>query len=178
MNYLCEREIGFDATEIGFPSVMGCRAIVLVTAGGLFGYHLNGTLNAQKLTAFINFVNTHPKGRGRPRRRLYVACSGVGMPQDYQEIGQIAAKLCDAMPIYWATLPVGYSSFVHFQNIGNNTCTITSRLWDDRTDSAAGNKVNYANANRTMDRGAAPRQMYENVSLTGLVARYPNKISA
>src|SRR5690554_6151511 len=57
--YLCEREIGFDAVEIGFPSVMGCRAIVLVTAGGLFGYHLNGNLNAMKQAAFVNFVTAH-----------------------------------------------------------------------------------------------------------------------
>jgi len=59
MIYLCEREIGFDAAEIGFPSVMGCRAIVLVTGGGLFGYHLNGALNPGKQAAFVAFVNGH-----------------------------------------------------------------------------------------------------------------------
>ena len=48
MIYLCEREIGFDAAEIGFPSILGCRAIVIVTSGGLFGYHLNGNLNVNK----------------------------------------------------------------------------------------------------------------------------------
>jgi hypothetical protein len=174
--YLCEREIGFDAAEIGFPSVMGCRAIVLVTAGGLFGYHLNGTLNGQKLATFVNFVNSHPQGRGRPRRRLYTASSGVGLPKDYQELGEIVSKLGDAVPIYWATLPIGCSSLVHFQSIGHHTCAITSRIWNDQTDSVPGNKTNYACVNRTIDRGAAPTQMYDNVSFAGLAARYPHPI--
>ena len=56
MIYLCEREIGSDAAEIGFPSVLGCRAIVLVKSSGLFGYHLNRAIanGAQNADMFIN----------------------------------------------------------------------------------------------------------------------------
>jgi hypothetical protein len=77
MIYLCEREIGFDAAEIGFPSVLGGRAIVLVTGGGLFGCHLNGSLNAGKKAAFGNFVTGHAQGSA-PRMGLYAASTGAG----------------------------------------------------------------------------------------------------
>ncbi len=62
MLYLSEREIGFDAAEIGFPSIDNCRAIVLVTAGGLFGYHLFGVLSQNKINTFVSFVNNHAQG--------------------------------------------------------------------------------------------------------------------
>jgi hypothetical protein len=39
MIYLMEHEVGYDDTEIGFPSVSGCMAIALSTSNGLYGYH-------------------------------------------------------------------------------------------------------------------------------------------
>ena len=42
MRYVGEREVCYDPNELGFPSIMGCHAIVLVNANGLFGFHNYG----------------------------------------------------------------------------------------------------------------------------------------
>ena len=76
MIYPCEREIGFDGAEIGFPAVAGCRAVVLVTAGGLIGYHLNGNLSDTKKDAFVHFVTTNANGVAK--RNLYAASKQGG----------------------------------------------------------------------------------------------------
>jgi hypothetical protein len=36
---LNEREVGFDANSIGFPSIGACMGVVLQTANGLYGFH-------------------------------------------------------------------------------------------------------------------------------------------
>lgn len=175
MIYLGEREIGFDTAKIGFPSVMGCRAIVVVTAGGLFGYHLNGALNPAKRAAFVNFILTHVNGNAR--RNLYVASVGAGLAADHQEIRDIATDLAYAGPIYWGSLPPGGSSYVHYQDINHNTCSITARTWVDLTDSVPANKGPYAaGPNRTVANGPANAQMYTHVDKAGLVAIYPSPI--
>ena len=174
MIYLCEREIGFDPVCIGFPSVDGCRAIVVVTAGGLFGYHLNGVLNIAKMTAFVNFVTQHV--HGLVIRRLYAASAsaGLALAQDQQELRDIAAALGYAGPVYWGSLLPGGSSYVHYQDINHNTCSITSRAWVDANDGIPANRAPYvANADRAIANGAAPGNMYVNVALAGLIARYP-----
>lgn len=175
MIYLCEREIGFDAVELGFPSVLGCRAIVVVTAGGLFGYHLNGNLNPVKRAAFVNFITNHVNGNGR--RMIYAASTGAGLAADHQELRDIATDLAYAGPIYWASLPPGGSVYVHYQDINHHTCSITSRTWVDLADNVPANKGPYvAGANRTIANGAANANMYTHVSTAGLVAIYPGQI--
>lgn len=172
MIYLCEREIGFDSTDIGFPSVLGCRAIVLVTGGGLFGYHLNGSLNLNKRNAYVNFITGHPQGNAF--KVMYAASTGNGLQKDHDELREIAADLGYTGSIYWASLSVAGSVYVHFQDINHNTCTITSRLWDDHADSVPVNKAPYAaGPNRAMANGVANTQMYINVSTTGLRSTYP-----
>ncbi|MFC3550070.1 hypothetical protein ACFOLC_03485 [Lysobacter cavernae] len=174
MIYLCEREIGFDTTEIGFPSVMGCRAIVLVTAGGLFGYHLNGSLSEGKKTAFKKFITKHVHGHSR--RKLYAASSGAGSQADHDELRDIAHALKYAGTIYWASLPGAGSSFVHYQDINHNTCAVTSRQWIDANDSILTNKGKYIGENRAIANGVASGAMYIKVDCNGLVGRYPNPI--
>lgn len=175
MIHLCEREIGFDTAGIGFPSVLGCRAIVLVTSGGLFGYHLNGNLNLAKKTAFVNFVAQH--AHGNAKKALYAASAGAGLKQDHDELKDIAATLAYTGPIYWASLSAAGSVYVHFQDIDHNTCSITSRAWSDPADNVAANKVAYvAGANRAMANGAQNANMFINVSTVGLTAVYPKKI--
>jgi hypothetical protein len=175
MIYLCEREIGFDAAEIGFPSVLGCRAIVVVTSGGLFGYHLNGNLSNIKKNAFVTFVNTH--AQGNPRRMLYAASTGAGLPADYAELRAIAADLHYAGNIYWANLNTPGSAYVHYTGINHATCGITARTWNDPADNIPANKGAYAaGANRAMANGAANAQVYTNVNTAGLRAVYPTKL--
>ncbi|HET7611344.1 MAG TPA: hypothetical protein VFK29_06115 [Rhodanobacteraceae bacterium] len=176
MIYLCEREIGFDAAEIGFPSVMGCRAIVLVTGGGLFGYHLNGALNPGKQAAFVAFVNGHVQG-ATGKRMLYAASAGAGMPVDHQEIRSIATALGYGGPIYWAALATAGSLYVHYMDINHNTCGITARTWNDGTDNVGPNKAPYlVGPDRAIANGAPNANMFTNVSTAGLQAVYPTQI--
>lgn len=175
MIQLCEREIGFDAAEIGFPSVLGCRAIVLVTNGGLFGYHLNGNLNLTKKTALVNFITKH--AHGHARKTLYAASAGAGLKQDHDELRDIATALTFTGPIYWASLSAVGSVYAHFQDIDHNTCSITSRAWSDAADNVPVNKAAYvAGANRAMANGAQNANMFINVSTVGLTAVYPTRI--
>jgi len=175
--YLCEREIGFDTNEIGFPSVLGCRAIVLATGGGLFGFHLNGVLSDAKKTAFVNFITNH--GQGNPKRTLYAASTGLGLPADHAELRAIAADLHYAGPIYWgnlSTISPG-SVYAHFQGVHFTTCGITGRAWNDAVDNIPANKGPYvAGANRAIANGAANGQMFINASTAGLRAVYPSAI--
>lgn len=175
MIYLCEREIGFDAAEIGFPAVLGCRAIVLVTGGGLFGYHLNGNLNLNKKNAFVNFITTHAQGNAP--KVLYAASTGNGLKQDHDELREIASDLAFTGPIYWGSLSVVGSVYVHFQDIHHNTCSITSRAWSDAADNLPGNKAPYAaGPNRAIANGAANGQMFIRVNMAGLTATYPTRL--
>jgi outer membrane usher protein FimD/PapC len=62
MKYLGEREVGFDPQTIGFPSIDGCHAIVLVTTAGLYGFHNFGGSGvssfAERSQSFAAFVST------------------------------------------------------------------------------------------------------------------------
>lgn len=39
MIYVGNNHVGFDREALGFPSVLGCQAVVLQTRAGLFGFH-------------------------------------------------------------------------------------------------------------------------------------------
>ena len=180
--YTGEREIGFDASEIGFPSIGGCRAIVLVTGGGLFGFHLSGTRNQTKLNAFSTFIQGHPQRD--PKRNLYIASRVGGNSQHsnaeecYAEIKDFAQALAFDGPMYWADLSSvgGASAYVEFKSVWNHTCIITARTWNDDVDGQAGNQGNYVGANRTMAMGAAPTLMFTSVDTAGLRAVYPTTV--
>jgi len=183
---LSEREIGFDPAAIGFPSIGGCRAIVLVTATGLFGLHLSGTSSAQKEQNFAQFVTGHPQGGAAAKRSLYIAARVGGNSQHtssgecYAEIKKYAAALGYNGPTYWADLSNvnGISAYVYFDGVGNNTCVISTRTWSDPADAVAGNKSAYAvGPDRAMALGGAPAQTYNNnLSVAGLTAIYPTKV--
>jgi hypothetical protein len=170
--YLSEREIGYDAVAIGFPSVQGCRAIVLVTAAGLFGYHLNGTLTPKKLEAFESFVTVRASVTNDCQ--LYAASSGPGLLPDHVELRSIAIALHYTGPIYWVDLPGPGSSYVHFQNIYPSAPVITSRAWREDQDNVSANKMTYPpSLDRKMANGAPPPVVYNNLSPYGLVVSYP-----
>lgn len=181
MQYLGEREIAFDMNSIGFPSIQGCRAIVLLTAGGLFGFHLSGNLTTGKNTAFAQFVSGHPQGGAQ--RALYVA-GKVGfthttLDQAKAEIKEVATALGYTGPCYWVELSQIASSgiYVQFDSLQNTSCVITARGWDDSSDKVPGNLGAYVAVNRAMALGSAPAQMFINVSTAGLKAVYPAKVS-
>jgi hypothetical protein len=181
--FLGEREIGFDTNQIGFPSIGGCRAIVLVTGGGIFGFHLSGTLNQVKKDAFTNFIQTH--AQRDPKRNLYIASRVGGNAQHtkaeevHAEIKEIARGLGFVGSVYWADVSSvpGNSAYVQFDSVQNNTCVVTARTWDDNKDRNPANMGPYAAANRTMAMGAPVTQVYTTVDPTGLKAIYPTKVS-
>jgi hypothetical protein len=66
MKFLVEREAGYAADGIGFPSISGCLAVAYQTSGGLFGFHNAGNSAADKFDArakkWADFVRAHPNG--------------------------------------------------------------------------------------------------------------------
>lgn len=69
-----EHEVGFDVNELGFPSIMGCHAIVYQTSIGIFGYHVAGSSrsdlwqpSANGFQAFVQSLG----GLNTPGSRLY-----------------------------------------------------------------------------------------------------------
>jgi hypothetical protein len=182
---LSEREIGYDLSNIGFPSIGACRGIVLVTAGGLFGLPLNGTSTPQKEQNFVQFVAGHPQGGAAAKRNLYIASRVGGDSQHrnaaecYAEIKGYAAALGYRGSIYWADLSsLGGSAYVYFDSVQNNTCVVSTRPWNDTVDRVPGNKSPYAvGANRAMALGGAPAQVYNNnLSQAGLQVIYPTQV--
>ncbi len=179
---LVEHEVGFDANSVGFPSIDACRAILLVTGGGLFGYHLaGGTLTDSKRDGFANFIT---RGGAVDQRALYLAAkiNGGGNFQSqnefWAEIRNLAKKLKFTGPIYAADLSsfaVG-SAYVRFDNVSNTTCIISARSWSRPVDGAATNTIPNDNVNRGTVLGAARPDMYNNVNETGLKVIYPIKV--
>ena len=85
MIYLDERQVGFDATRIGFPSIDGCHAVALQTETGLFGIHCLGGERApegndmgwdSRALAFGTFYNGHPRKSNGVH--LYSVCFRTG----------------------------------------------------------------------------------------------------
>jgi hypothetical protein len=175
---LVEHEVGFDANSIGFPSIDACRAILLVTGGGLFGYHLaGGTLTDSKRDGFANFI---VRGGAVAQRTLYLAAkiNGGGNFQSQQEfwaeIRNLATNLNFTGPIFAADLSsFGASAYVRFDNVGNTTCIIAARSWDKAVDGAKANTIPNDNVNRSTVLGGARPDMYHNVSEAGLKVIYP-----
>ena len=74
MKFLMEKEVGFDPMQLGFPSIMGCHAVVYQTNTGLYGFHIAGSsagnLWAANANCFRQFVFNHG-GLALPASRLY-----------------------------------------------------------------------------------------------------------
>lgn len=178
MIYLCEQEMGFDTAAIGFPSIDNCRAIVLVTAGGLIGFHLMGTL-ARKKANFVSFVNT--LGHAGAKRTLYIVSKlTTHNATDFAaEATEIAAAINFTGPVYSADVSSAglRGVYVVFDNVGNNTCVVSARNWDDPVDAVPGNQVPYVAVNRGTAIGSANATMYSTVSAVGLKAVYPTKLA-
>lgn len=84
MKYLAEHQFGFDAAQLGFPSIAACRAIVYQTVAGLYGYHMyygyNAANNAVRAADFANFINTHNGGGGVPAGQYLFVVTYTEMP--------------------------------------------------------------------------------------------------
>jgi hypothetical protein len=177
MIYLAENEMGCDAKSIGFPSIDNCRAIVLVTGGGLIGFHLFGTLE-KKRAAFIHYFESQPQSADK--RTLYIISKmGTHVAANFlQEARTIAADLNFTGPVYLGDVtsygPKGI--FVLFESISNRTCVVTARAWDDAVDGSKDNKEPYVAAGRAKAIGSPGSMMFTKVSEVGLKVVYPTKL--
>jgi len=67
VQYLGEKEFGYDKDRLGFPSISACRAIVFQTTTGLFGYHNAGNNYPERgdwtraAEQFAGYVVRHPE---------------------------------------------------------------------------------------------------------------------
>lgn len=74
MPELLENHWGFDAAQLGFPSIAACRAVVLQTPAGLFGYHMSSghTAAAARAQDFATWLHAH--GSWVAGSGLYLYC--------------------------------------------------------------------------------------------------------
>lgn len=56
--FLNERQVGFDTTRVGFPTLGDCMAFVVQNTGGLYGFHLMPG-DADKTAQFVQYVSNH-----------------------------------------------------------------------------------------------------------------------
>jgi hypothetical protein len=56
--FLNERQVGFDTTRVGFPTLGDCMAFVMQNTGGLYGFHLMPG-DADKTAQFVQYVSSH-----------------------------------------------------------------------------------------------------------------------
>lgn len=178
MIYLCERELGFDSDRIGFPSVCGCRAVVLLVPTGLFGFHLNGSLSEVKLAAFESFVRERTGGQAV--KKLYAASAGNGSAVDHDELREIAERVGYTGVIKWASLPSAGSAYVYFRSVDRSSCRIKARPWKEATDSVAANKrarnTGADGLSRGIANGAELPMVYHHLDATGLKRYRPHAI--
>lgn len=114
MVYLNEHEVGFDTALVGFPSIQGCHAIVLVTAKGMFGYHNAGGSGKdawpRRAGGFAQFYNEHFL-RG-PGTRLY----GVTYVTNQRGYGGVPADRWKAELVTFAT-SLGFTGKIRGYNL-------------------------------------------------------------
>ena len=160
MIFLGENEMSCHAKSIGFPSIDNCRAIVMVTGGGLIGCHLFGTLEKKK-PALFSYFDSQPYSADK--RTLYIVSKmATHTAQGFaEEVRSIAAGMNFTGPVYTADVtsfgPSGI--LVVFDNVTNHTCIVTARAWNRDVDGADTNKEPYAPLGRAMAIGRAPGLM-------------------
>jgi hypothetical protein len=142
MRYVGERECCYDPTELGFPSISGCHAIVYVNPQGLFGFHNLGNERpgdwAALTGAWGKFRREHVQGAGAGSA-LYGVCypetqrgyTGVKKAQWLAELDAFGRAVGYTGSIWGydladAGIPgQAYVNFFHIQG----KCVIQARVW-------------------------------------------------
>jgi hypothetical protein len=196
MVYLSENEVGFDPTDISFPSIRGCHAIIYVTANGLFGLHNYGGDNPaqfqERAAVFRDFVRGHGQGNGAAKT-MYGVCYattqrgyGTNPKQNWlRELVTFATALNFNGPLYGynlanrSFLPPAY---VACGKVGD-TCVIQVKPWDegDKTEGPNNNPADYKMIARNKngvgyELKATKQRVVTAVTTAGLVTVYPEKL--
>lgn len=152
MVYVGNNHVGFDANALGFPSILGCQAVVYQTTQGLFGFHdMKGggvveglvsqtDIDSAKAAAFAQFVQGTNIPHQAHARQIYGVINQTqqyGTDQEGVTAWQtmllgVAAALGFNGPIYGyrVTKHVGKadSIYVRFDAVGTE-CTISFKRW-------------------------------------------------
>lgn len=145
MPELLENHWGYDPAQLGFPSIAACRAVVLQTPTGLFGYHMSSghTAAAARAADFANYVTNHTPAAPAAGTFLFVVTytekpvTGYGV-DSLAEWKAEALVFANAL-VGFAGRRMGYSlspangahsSYVRFlHNVG--MAEIKTAAWDD-----------------------------------------------
>lgn len=145
MQFLNEREAGFDADRLGFPSISGCLAVCYVTTGGLFGFHNAGGTGKEEWVARATIFRDFVLGRDpHPTGLQLLGCSFVGDNRRGYTVGQatkdwkaelktFAKVLVFGGPVSGcdlAQLNTTKSAYVEFRRVGP-TCYVFAKPWSD-----------------------------------------------
>lgn len=145
MKFLMEHELAFDTTELGFPSIQGCHAIVYQTSAGLYGFHVAGgsadgdwDANAKLLEDFVAVLG----GLAHPGTRLYGSSfvgnnqrgySGAPAAKWKQELVMFASKLAYTGRISGYDLSRRFggtdSAYVEYR-VNGEKCDLHVRKWN------------------------------------------------
>lgn len=157
--FLAEHEVGFDPRIIGFPSIQGCMAIVLVCETGVFGYHnppTNPIANESRAKYFAEFYNQH--NQCSPITRMYGithrAVRGYGPGEEKRgvrrELKMFARQLgysgkirsCNLDPHTIANARGGRSAYVEVRKAATKG-EIHFRQWEEGLGTKAANTQGY-----------------------------------
>ena len=194
MRYVGEREICFDPGELGFPSISGCQAIVMVNGHGLFGFHNLGNERPDDWPALTagwgQFVRGHVRGVGGGWVAMYGVCypetkrgyTGVKKAQWLAELAAFGGALGYTGPIWGydlANAEIPESAYVSFSHV-QGKCVIQARPWVAHEDAKG---ANTAKANHKTTRRAAPvytvqdvDRVVTGVGATAIKTYYPEKL--
>ncbi|HEY1895237.1 MAG TPA: hypothetical protein VGG62_03150 [Terracidiphilus sp.] len=198
MIYLAEREVGFDTERLGFPSIDACRAVVLLTRSGLFGFHNYGNANpkqdktfagtgywAKAAEWFASYIAGHPSQSAGIH--LYFAARidggsytkpGKNLKQCGAEARVFAKALDYKGPISCADITtLTPSAYVEFRASGSS-CIILARVWQRSAADGAVKSPYVAGPNHahSMPGKAMPGSVYTGASPDGCVQVTPQLV--
>jgi hypothetical protein len=148
MQYLMEMEAGYDTDRLGFPSIQGCHAIVLLTRDGIFGFHNAGGSGTdrfdERARLFAAYVRRHA-GRKVKGTHLYGSTFVGNNQRGYSgnpretwqlELGKFAGALGFRGPIGGCDLAQsitaqGASAYVEYRRVGQ-ACLIFAKQWSTK----------------------------------------------
>lgn len=197
--FLKEHEFGFHPTTLGFPSIDACRAIVLQTGQGLFGWHQAGGAYGDRLATygnkFADYIRGHRHGTAASLHIYTVTHIGVrggyggvaGTPagnaqQGREHLAEIAAysqAIGHAGPIHSFDLSARWpanSCYVEFQ-LNAGVCQIRANTWHGTGNLTANYDAVRGNDHRNGQRVLkAPKLMFTQVNTTGSTQVVPLNI--
>ncbi|HEY3910448.1 MAG TPA: hypothetical protein VGM07_11215 [Stellaceae bacterium] len=195
--YLSENEVGYDQTELGFPSITGCHAIVYMTTDRLFGLHNYGgdarVHWMERSAALASFVSSHAGGAGR---LLYGVCYATGgNPRGYggnapknvwtEELAAFAEALGYGGEIWGYDLAdsgIASPAYVLYHRPAGTTCVIQVKAWNQahsvrgQNPSPNDHKMMRRNEDGVGYRLQAQPNVVTSVTTAGLRTVYPEKL--